>query len=86
MQRDELIAHLHGCSDAKAHAVHRKHVQAAEARAAKKESVRDAEDEAQNVAAWQFLGGATEQMWLLTDGALGGCLLTDPTLPLHITR
>ena len=31
---------------------------------------KEAEAEAQNLAAWQFLGGSTEQMWLLTDKQL----------------
>ena len=68
--REELEAHLAECTDGKAHDAHRKRV-AAEAEAAqKKHAVQDAEAEAQNEMAWKFLGGETEQMWMLTDKTL----------------
>lgn len=69
-QLSELQDHLAGCTDAEAHAAHRRDVEAAAEKAAKKASIKDAEVEAQNLAAWQFLGGSTEQMWLLTDKML----------------
>ena len=70
VQHDELQAHLVGCTDKRVHEAYRRGVAAKEAVAAQKAARRDAEEEAQTVAAWQFLGGQTEQMWMLTDKAL----------------
>ena len=67
---EELEAHLSQCNDVKAQAEHKKNVAAMEAKKAKKAEVKDAESEAQNLMAWQYLGGSTESMWLLTDTQL----------------
>ena len=68
--KDSLQAHLDACHDKVAHKLHRKAVQAAEARAEKKAAAVDAQAEATNLAAWQFLGGNSGSMWLLTDNQL----------------
>jgi hypothetical protein len=70
VKAEDLESHLKSCTDSKAHAAHKKAVEAAEQKAAAKASVKDAEAEAQNLMAWNFLGGSTEQMWLLTDTQL----------------
>ena len=70
MQPSELEEHLLNCNDTKAHAAHRRGVERAAAAAAGKAAVKEAEAEAQNLMAWQYLGGGTEQMWLLTDTQL----------------
>jgi len=68
--RDSLVAHLHECNDRLAHKQHRKAVAAAEARAGAKAAAVDAQEEATNLAAWQYLGGDQSSMWLLTDKQL----------------
>lgn len=68
--RDSLVAHLHECNDRLAHKQHRKAVAAAEARAGAKAAAVDAQAEATNLAAWQYLGGDQSSMWLLTDKQL----------------
>lgn len=70
VKRDDLIAHLSSCNDKRKQAEHQRNVAAAEGKAAAKAAVKDAEAEAQNLMAWQYLGGSTEQMWLLTDTQL----------------
>ena len=67
---DELQAHLHGCSDKRAHEAYRRGQAAQQAVEQRKAATQTAEEEAQNVAAWQFLGGTVESMWMLTDNAL----------------
>ena len=70
MSGEDLAAHLAQCNDPKAHAAHQKEVAAAAAKAEAKAGIKHAEEEAQNLMAWQYLGGSTEQMWLLTDTQL----------------
>eukprot|EP00966_Prymnesium_polylepis_P325823 7381766-Prymnesium_polylepis.1 len=67
---ESLCEHLRGCTDARAHAAHQRNEAAAAAAAERKATRQDADAEAQNLAAWQFLGGSTESMWLLTDTQL----------------
>ncbi|KAL1515358.1 hypothetical protein AB1Y20_001987 [Prymnesium parvum] len=65
-----LSAHLRECTDAAAHARHRRELAAASAALSRRHAREEADAEAQNLAAWQFLGGSTESMWLLTDKQL----------------
>lgn len=67
---ESLTDHLKMCTDTRAHEAHRKSTEAAAAARAQKEGRREADAEAQNLAAWQFLGGTSESMWLLTDTQL----------------
>ena len=67
---DSLKAHLRACTDRKAHAAHQARQVAAEAQATRKVEREEAQEEAQNEASWKFLGGSTQQMWLLTDKQL----------------
>lgn len=67
---ESLSMHLKGCNDKRAHEAHRRSQAAAAAAREAKERREDADVEAQNLAAWQFLGGSTESMWLLTDTQL----------------
>ncbi|KAL3897016.1 MAG: hypothetical protein SGPRY_013143, partial [Prymnesium sp.] len=67
---ESLSMHLKGCNDKRAHEAHRRTQAAAAAAREAKERREDADVEAQNLAAWQFLGGSTESMWLLTDTQL----------------
>ena len=67
---DELQAHLHGCSDKRAHEAYRRGQARQQEVEQRKAATQTAEEEAQNVAAWQFLGGTVESMWMLTDNAL----------------
>jgi hypothetical protein len=68
--RDSLVAHLNECNDRVAHKVHRRAVAAAEASAGARAAAVDAQAEATNLAAWQYLGGEQGSMWLLTDKQL----------------
>eukprot|EP00041_Stephanoeca_diplocostata_P037543 m.1424087 g.1424087 ORF g.1424087 m.1424087 type:complete len:564 (-) comp25059_c0_seq5:5-1696(-) len=65
-----MFRHLRECTDARAHKAHaqRKAAAAEQAEAAAKKA--DAQHELEGHAAWQFLGGNTTQLWMLTDGAI----------------
>lgn len=62
--------HLRDCNDTREHAAHAAKKAAAMTQQEEREKGADAQQEAQAAAAWQFLGGNTEQLWMLTDGAL----------------
>ena len=67
---DSLKEHLRTCTDVKAHAKHQAKQAAIEEKTSRKAEREDAQEEAQNEASWKFLGGSTQQMWLLTDKQL----------------
>lgn len=67
---ESLAEHLRTCTDARSHAKHAASVAAAAEKAGKTAARQEAQEDAQNEASWKFLGGGTEQMWLLTDKAL----------------
>ena len=67
---DSLREHLRTCTDARAHAKHEASVGRKAAQVEQRAAREDAQFEAQNEASWKFLGGSTEQMWLLTDKQL----------------
>ena len=64
------LAHLRCCNDAGAHAVHARAQARKAAKEASREQWKDAQGEATNLAAWQFLGGRASQAWMLTDAQL----------------
>lgn len=69
-RKEELQAHLDSCTDKRAHSAHAHRMAGLEAKRSRKEALEEAQEEAGNLAAWQYLGGSTQQMWLLTDRQL----------------
>jgi hypothetical protein len=63
--------HLMECTDDNGkQAAYKKKLEKAKEVAEKKEKKLDAQDDAQTVAAWQFLGAKTDQLWLLNEEQL----------------
>eukprot|EP00040_Diaphanoeca_grandis_P023246 m.126122 g.126122 ORF g.126122 m.126122 type:complete len:621 (-) comp29181_c0_seq1:145-2007(-) len=67
---EEQRDHLRDCTDAKQHKAHAKKKKQQAEKAEELEAKHSAQGDVQAQAAWNFLGGAQEQMWMLTDGAL----------------
>lgn len=65
-----LLAHLHGCTDAKKHAAHERRVRQQQERDATRATRRQQEADSQSTQVWKFLGASKETSWLLTDGAV----------------
>ena len=59
------LFYLFKCTDDGKKAAHRAKLSKAKEVAEKKEKKENAQEDAQTVAAWQFLGAKTDQLWLL---------------------
>lgn len=67
---EDEISHLRDCRDDVAIRAHSKRKAAAERETNERRGRRTAQEDVASRAAWDFLGGANRDAWLLTDGAL----------------
>jgi len=63
--------HLDECTDKRKIAAYAKKLKEEQETAEKKEKLKAAEDEARNMAAWEYSGGKITDLWLLTETQLG---------------
>lgn len=64
------LDHLKGCTDKGKIAAYAKQLKADEEAADAKKKQKEKEEEVQNVQSWEYLGGKTTEMWLLTETQL----------------
>ncbi len=72
-RRDSVVfesrcKHLQVCNDAAAHAAYRSRKELTQRREAAREEKALAQDEVQQLAAWEFLGANQSQLWMLEEG------------------
>jgi len=67
---EEQRAHLASCADEKQHAAHAAKKAAAKAKSTAKAEKDSAQESAEALAAWQFMGAKNEQLWLLSEDQL----------------
>lgn len=81
---DEQRAHLAACADGKQIAAHAAQKAAAQAKGAAKADQQRKQDDAEALAAWQFMGAKSEQLWLLSESQLEAqCAEKGVSVPTH---